>query len=205
MDVEEWMEKADDLQDKELQDFRRTICLLGSHHGVAAVGSCKRCRGYTSSMSMQICKSCGEKLGVCPFDLFMVGWGDDSIGNAEALAINWLALWMRGFSYERKAAKRALPQFKIIKVVQAFQKMESAAKDLPVRQNRSPARAEMIIGFRGMLPESVVPGGSFLGGIVVRVNPKLRSCLVRTEDAVHLEDLAAFDSTLAFIELNSMY
>src|SRR2546426_810491 len=111
MTAGEWIQRAEAVTDAELAEFRRRICVTGGHIGTANIGTCSRCGGHTSSGSMSLCHQCGTELGVCQFDGRMTGWGAASAGEPEAVAVRWLALLMRGYSAERQAAERALPQF----------------------------------------------------------------------------------------------
>src|SRR5438128_1973572 len=111
MDHVDWRARAEAVTDAELADFRGRICVVRGHIGLCAIGACGRCGEATPSCSMQICDSCAQELGVCPFDQLMTGCGSISAPDAEAHAARWLALLMCGYSAEREAARKALPSF----------------------------------------------------------------------------------------------
>ena len=190
----DWVARAQAVSDEELADFRLRICVTGAHPGIASIGRCSRCGGATSSGSMSLCEGCGQELGVCQYDQRMVGWGPGNQGDPEEHAVRWLALLMRGYSSERSAAARALPQF-------GLPGLEDAAQAAP-REQRSPAVAEFIVGFAGSLPDEVSVGADFLGTPVLRVQDPLRHISVQPADAREFEERAVASPDVRFVELN---
>jgi hypothetical protein len=147
---------------------------------------------------MQICERCADELGVCPFDQRMTGWGSVCSSNGEEIAARWLALLMRGYEAERKAARKALEGFTLPGLSEALRELERQ-RGTPAR---SPARAEFIVGF-GRIPEGLAEGTTFLNGTVVSINTALTYAVVRTEDAASFEEAAAQHSQVRYVELNA--
>ncbi|MEW6209801.1 MAG: hypothetical protein AB1631_15665 [Acidobacteriota bacterium] len=195
----EWKTRADALTDAEVAEFRRRICVSPGHIGTCAIGRCSRCGGSTASTSMQICERCATGLGVCPFDQRMTGWGSVSSSDSEKIAARWLALLMRGYGAERKAARKALEGFALPGLSAAVRELERQ----PGTATRSPARAEFIVGFLGRVPEGLAEGAEFLNGTVVKVNAALTYAVVQTADAASFEELAAKHSQVRYVELNA--
>src|SRR5438105_13157235 len=108
IDHAQWRSLGDAVTDSDLEDFRGRICVKPGHIGLAAIGSCSRCAGMTSSCSMSICKRCAESLGVCPYDELLNRCGTASEGDAEKIAACGLALVPRGYSNGRDGAGNAL-------------------------------------------------------------------------------------------------
>jgi hypothetical protein len=192
-----WIERARTVTDAELAQFRQRICVTGNHIGTAAIGSCSRCGGATSSSSMSLCVSCGTELGVCQFDGRLTGWGSESADDPEGMAVRWLALLMCGYSDERAAAARALPGF----ALPGFAEAVATVGDAP-QAGRAPTRAELIVGFHGNVPEVVAPGATFFGADVVSVDPALRFAVLRPIDARDFQARVRTDPRVAYVELN---
>ena len=168
------------------------------HIGLAAIGSCSRCGGMTSSCSMIICKQCAESLGVCPYDELLNRWGTASEGDPEKIAACWLALIKRGYSNEREAARKALATFPFPGLAEAVAELESAPND-----RRSPAPATFIVGFHAGIPPGIKEGGSFFNGQITGVNHSLRYVTAFTEDATRFEVAAMADPSVAFMEIET--
>lgn len=195
----DWIARADAVTDAELAEFRRRICVEPAHIGICAIGTCSRCGGGTASGSMQICDRCARELGVCPYDQRMTGWGSVSAPEGEAIAVQWLALWMRGYAAERIAARHALESIPLPGLSAVVAELERQ----PGSPTRSPATAEFIVGFRRGVPEGLAAGMPFLNGTVVSIEHALAFAVVRTPDAAAFEDEATGRPEVRYVELNS--
>lgn len=199
MSPREWTALAEALEDVAIQEFRSQICVFGGHFHLNAIGRCSRCHGTTSSCSMKICNRCAEELQVCPYDMRWVGIIEN---DRERLTIRWLALWMRGYSVERAAARKALSSGAAPEATSALDEMERMAERLPVVGNRAPVSVEFIVGFRKNHPVPVNAGDTFLDAEVLRVNPQLFSATMRAADAAAFELNVRKERSVAYVEVN---
>lgn len=195
-----WRVLAELITDADLAAFRGRICVKGAHPALAALGSCSRCGGVTSSCSMSICDQCAGELGVCPFDQRLTGWGRESAREKETIGALWLALLIRGYSAERAAAKRALDRWPDADLAATALEIEQRAG--PMLTSRSPVEAEFIVGFHGEVPAAVAEGAHFLDALVLRVDSPLRFATVRAADAAGFEMRAGRDPRVRYVELN---